>query len=389
MAHPGLQIRRPLHLALFCAAAGANCTPGAGGGTLQPHPAFQLTYIDQNDQVRVRYSDDGVTWASGALSAQADGGVGASSSPDVAGISRLVADGGLTSRLRLWFGLGPETWDATPVALPGLLPAHRPTIVDIGGSRYLIAFLPANSLSFELWLYDHNSRQATPVPVSAAPGNDLLHASPAMAYLPADPAAGRNWGRVALAWGRYQTPTSTEPFEIRTLFAALDPQGPVTTGGGFFVIRSDSLDSFTYFGPIPHLLSEPALAHDHTKFFLASHQRFLGVQPTTRPAEYVRIHTSPDGQSWTTRSWIDFTGTRVQDDPGRVEFALQPDCRAVLVIIPTTAGPAHAQLHLPSGTDQTIPPTDIFGTELPGVRQFALIATGQPGSVSATGCTAF
>ena len=378
----------PLRLAIFCVAAGANCAPQAGG-TLQPHPAFQLTFIDGNDQVRVRYSDDGVTWASGALSAQAVGGVGASSSPDVAGVSRLVADGGVTSRLRLWFGLGPETWDATPVTLPTLRPSRRPTIVDIGGSRYLIAFLPSNAESFELWLYDHNSRQATPVPVSAGVGNDLLHASPAMAYLPADPAAGRNWGRVALAWGRYQTPNSTEPFEVRTLFAALDPAGPVTTGGGFFVIRSDSLDSSTYFGPIPHLLSEPALAHDHTAFFLASHQRFLGVQPTNRPAEYVRIHTSPDGETWTTRTWIDFTGTRVQDDPGRVEFALQPDCRAVLVIVPTTGDPAHAQLHLPSGANQTISPADMFGPDLPGLHQFALIATGRPGSVPATGCTAF
>ena len=387
MADPGPPAC-PIFLAIVCAAAAVGCAANTGG-TLQPHPAFQLTYIDRNQQVRVRYSDDGVTWASGALTAQADAGVGASSSPDVAGVTRLVADGGLTSGLRLWFGLGPEHWDAAPVSLPTLRPGRRPTIVDIGGSRYLIAFVPPNGQSFELWLYDHGSRQTTQVPVSAGVGNDLLHASPAMAYLPADPAAGRNWGRVALAWGRYQNPTSTEPFEIRTLFAALDPQGPVATGGGFFVIKSDSLDSNTYFGPIPHMLSEPALAHDHTRFFLASHQRFLGVQPTTRPAEYVRIHTSPDGEAWTTRTWIDFTGTRVQDDPARVEFALQPDCRAVLVIIPNTGDPAHAQLHLPGGTDQTIPPADIFGADLPEVRQFTLIATGQPSYVPATGCTSF
>jgi hypothetical protein len=366
-----------------------GCAPGTGGGsTLQPHPAFQLTYIDQSGQVRVRFSDDGLTWASGTLSAQAANGVGASSSPDVAGVSRLVADGGLMSQLRLWFGLGPEHWDAAAVAVPTLRPAGRPTIVDIGGSRYLIAFLPPNAESFELWLYDHNTRLATPVAVSAGVGNDQLHASPAMAYLPANPALGRNVDRVALAWGRYKYPNSTEPFEIRTLYAAISPQGAVTSGG-FFVIKSDSLDGTTYFGPVPHLVSEPALAHDHTKFFLVSHQLFTGVQPTTRPAEYVRIHTSPDGQNWTTRSWIDFTGTRVQNDPSRVEFALQPDCRAVLVIVPTTADPSHAQLHLPTGTDQTIPPTDIFGADLPAASQFALIATGQPGSVPATGCTGF
>lgn len=387
MAHPRLSAR-PIFVALFCAASAADCAPNSGG-TLQPHPAFQLTYIDRNQQVRVRYSDDGLTWASGPLTAQASAGVGASSSPDVAGVTRLVADGGLMSQLRLWFGLGPEHWDATAIALPTLRPGSRPTIVDIGGSRYLIALVPPNGESFELWLYDHGTRQTTQVPVSAGLGNDQLHASPAMAYLPADPAAGRNWGRVALAWGRYQNANSAEPFEIRTLFAALDPQGPVTTGGGFFVIKSDSLDGTTYFGPIPHLLSEPALAHDHTRFFLASHQRFVGVQPTTRPAEYVRIHTSPDGQSWTTRSWIDFTGTRVQDDPGRVEFALQPDCRAVLVIVPNTGDPAHAQLHLPSGANQTIAPSDIFGPDLPEARQFALIATGQPSSVPPTGCTGF
>jgi len=381
--------RRPILVALFCVVVAAlNCAPNAGG-TLQPHPAFQLTYIDQNQQVRVRYSDDGLTWASGALTATADAGVGASSSPDVVGLSRLVADGGLTSRLRLWFGLGPGTWDATPVTLPTLRPGRRPTIVDVGGSRYLIAFVPLNAQSFELWLYDHGTRQSSQVSVSGGVGNDLVHASPAMAYLPADPAAGRNWGRVALAWGRYQNAASTDPFEIRTLYAALNPQGPVVTGGGFFVIKSDSLDSFNYFGPIPPLLSEPALAHDHTQFFLASHQRFYGVQPVSRPAEYVRIHTSPDGQNWTTRSWIDFTGTRIQNDPGRVEFALQPDCRAVLVIIPNNGAPAHAQLHLPAGANQTIPPADIFGTDLPAVRQFALIATGRPGYVPPTGCTGF
>ncbi len=372
---------------LACLGTLAACVPGSTP-VLQPHPAFQLTYIDQNHNVRVRYSDDGVTWASGPLAAQAGGGVGASSSPDVAGVSRLVADGGFGSRLRLWFGLGPDNWDATPVALPNLRPARRPTIVDIGGSRYLIAFLPPNAESFELWLYDHGTRQATPVTVSVAGANTQLHYSPAMAYLPADPAAGRNWGRVAIAWGRYQNAASTEPFEIRTLYAALNPQGPVVTGGGFFVIKTDSLNTPTYFGGYEHLLSEPALAHDHTRFFLLSHQRILGVQPTNRQPEYVRVHTSPDGQTWTTRSWIEFTGTRIQDDPGRVEFALMPDCRAVLVIVPDGA-PAHAQLHLPSGTDQTIPPSDIFGSELPEGSQFALIATGRPGYVPPTGCTGF
>jgi hypothetical protein len=61
----------------------------------------------------------------------------------------------------------------------------------------------------------------------------------------------------------------------------------------------------------------------------------------------------------------------------------------VLVIIPNTGNPAHAQLHLPSGSNQTIPPSDIFGAELPEVGQFALIATGRPGYVRSTGCTGF
>jgi hypothetical protein len=381
--------RRRTAVAAMLALTAASCQTCGGGGQLQNHPAFQLTYIDRSQQVRVRYSDDGLSWTSGGLSAQADAGVGASSSPDVAGVTRVVADGGLTSRLRLWFGLGPANWDSNPVSLPTLRPSRRPTIVDVGSSRYLIAFLPPNSGAFELWLYDHGARQSTQIPVSAGYGNDGLHSSPAMAYLPADATAGRNYARVALAWGRYQTANSTEPYEIRTLYAAISPQGQVGIGGGFFVIKSDSLDSFTYFGPIPHLLSEPALAHDHTKFFLASHQRFYGVQPTNRRAEYVRIHTSPDGENWTTRSWVEFSGNPIKDDPGRVEFALQPDCRALLIIIPNNGDPAHAQLYSSSSTSQVIPPSDIFGSDLPEIRQFSLIATGRPSYLPPTGCTAY
>jgi hypothetical protein len=384
--------RRITTTATFVCLVGlSSCSTCQGGGGLQiqNRPSFQLTFVDNNGAVQVQFSDDGLSWTNGGLTATAAGGVGASSSPDVAGLTRLVADGGPNSRLRLWFGLGPSTWDANPVSLPTLRPAARPTIVDAGSSRYLIAFLPPNSTSFELWLYDHSARQPTQIPVSAGYGNDGLHASPAMAFLPADAAAGRNYDRVALAWGRYQNANSTEPYEIRTLYAAISPQGQVGVGGGFFVIKSDSLDSFTYFGPIPHLLSEPALAHDHTKFFLASHQRFYGVQPTTRKAEYVRIHTSTDGQNWTTRTWLEFNSTRVQDDPGRVEFALQPDCRAVLIIVPMAGDPPHAQMYPLTGPVQAVPNAQIFGAALPSARQFTLMSTGKPSYVPPGGCNQY
>jgi hypothetical protein len=376
-------------VSVFTAAMALTCTGCPSTPTLQNHPAFQLTYLDRNSAVRVRYSDDGVTWADGNISALDNAGVGASSSPDVAGVTRLVAHGNGAASLRLHFGLGPETWDANPVALPNLSPASRPTIVDIGGSRYLIAFLPPNSRAFELWLYDHAARTTTQIPVSAGRGNDSLRYAPAMAFLPRDRANPGDGGRVALAWARYAHPNSSEPTSIRTLYANITQQGTVAVGGGFFVIDTDSLDSFNYQGPIPHLLSPPVLAHDHTKFILATHERFYGIQPTTRLPHYLQMHTSPDGEVWRTTNFLQFTGTRSQDDASLLEFAVQPNCTAVLVIMPLGTATVHAQLHLPNGNDQTIPAADVFGNNLPMERAFTLITTGRPASFPSFGCTHF
>jgi hypothetical protein len=137
------------------------------------------------------------------------------------------------------------------------------------------------------------------------------------------------------------------------------------------------------------LLSPPALAHDHTQFILASHQRFFGIQPTTRMPHFVQMHTSPDGQNWTTGSFLEFTSTRTQDDPSLLEFAVQPNCTTVLVIAPLGTQTVHAQLHLPNGTNQTIPIADVFGGNLPAELPFTLMTTGRPASVPSFGCTHF
>ena len=383
-------MRRPAVLGVsFLAAIVVSCDGcpnGDNGITIDNKPAFELAYVDRTQQVRVRYSDDAETWSSGDITAASDGGVGASSSPDNVGATRLVATGGTDRRLDLWFGLGPDTWDDTPVPFNNLRPRTRPTIVDIGDSRYLIAFLPLSGSSFELWLYDHGDRDMTQVPLSAGLGNSDLHYSPAMAFLPADGAAGRNSYRVALAWGRYENASSREPYDIRTLFVTTGiATGDIVWGGGGFVIKSDSLDSFDYFGSIPHLVSEPALTHDHTKFILASHQRYTGVQPTTDPY-YVRMHTSPDGQNWETGAWVGFTAG-AYEDPGYLEFAIQPSCLGVLVFVERGSTRVHAQIHQRSGAIETLDVADVFGSDLPWQRQFSLIPTGRPRAVPAEGCT--
>ncbi len=383
--------RRPAVLDASLLAAvvfsGDGCSHGNDGVQIDNNPAFQLTYIDRTQQVRVRYSDDAESWTDGGLNSNADGGVGASSSPDVVGVSRVVADGGTNARLELWFGLGPATWDGTSVPFSNLRPRTRPTIVDMGDSRYLIAFLPLSGSSFELWLYDHGDRQMTQVPLSGGLGNSDLHYSPAMAFLPADSDAGRNVDRVALAWGRYENASSTDPYDIRTLYAMTSlSTGDIITGGGFFIIESDSLDSFNYFGPIPHLLSEPAMTHDHKKFILASHQRFYGVQPTNRASFYVRMHTSPEGRNWETGVWVEFTDG-IYDDPGFLEFAIQPNCTGILTFVEHGSTDVHAQIHRPNGAIETLDVAVVFGSNLPSTQQFALITTGRPSFVPEEGCS--
>lgn len=382
-------MRRRLAVILVSLLATATlyCTPNQpGGGGLQNHPAFQLTYVDRNGNVRVRYSDDGLTWGEGSISALHNAGVGASATPDVAGVTRVVADPGSQSRLRLWFGLGPETFDNTPVVLPNLRPAGRPTIVDVGRNRYLIAFLPPNSQSFELWFYNHVTRQSYLVAFPGAVGNDSLLFAPAMAFLPADPAANRSNDRVAIAWARYPQPQWRRPSEIRTMYVDITPAGGVTAGRSNFVIKSDSMPpSFTW--ATPALLSPPAMAHDHTQFILVSHQHFVRAIPAgfSRATEYVQMHTSPDGIHWQRGLWDEFRSTRVLDEPALVEYAVQPDCRAVLVVMPLGSNYVHAQLYLQGSTTQAIPVTQIFGT-LPAEAQFSLMSTGRPAVVPAGGC---
>ena len=380
--------QRPI-VVLAVAAALFNCN-GCPNTQLENHPAFQITYIDRNGHVRVRYSDDGLTWSEGNTDADAVNGVGASSSPDVAGVNRVVATDEGGANVRLWFGLGPANWDDVPTALTELSPAARPTIVDVGHNRFLLAFVRTGSTSFELWQHDRSSGQNTQIPVDLT-SNEGLRFSPALAFLPADAAAGRPSDRVAIAWARYSSQNQSDPFEIRTLVANIDAQGAVSLAGGGFVIRSDSLDATDFRnGAVPHLLSPPALTHDHTKFILASHQRFFGVLPQNRPPQFVQMHNSADGITWEVDNFLNFVpGGHIQDDAAQLEFAVQVNCRAVLVILPTTTNEVLAQIRLPDGTDQRIPNDAIFGANLPADRQFALIATGRPESVPSFGCTQF
>jgi len=379
---------RPI-VVLALAAALFNCN-GCPNTQLESHPAFQLTYIDRNGHVRVRYSDDGLTWSEGSIDADAVNGVGASSSPDAAGVNRVVATDEGGANVRLWFGLGPANWDDVPTPLNDLAPGARPTIVDVGHNRFLIAFVRTGSTSFELWKHDRGSGQNTQVSLNLT-SNEGLHFSPAMAFLPADTAAGRATDRVAIAWARYTAPGETEPFEIRTMVANINAQGAVSLAGGGFVIRTDSLDvNDPSNGPVPHLLSPPALAHDHTKFILASHQRLFGILPPNRPPEFVQMHNSADGESWEVDNFINFvSGSLVLQNPGQIEFAVQANCRMVLVMLPTTTNEVFAQIRLPDGTDQRIDNDDIFGANLPADRQFTLIAAGRPESVPSFGCTQF
>jgi len=374
----------PLVLALVT----SNCNR-CNGVTITPHEAIQLTFIDSGEHIRVRYTDDTISWSSAtSLAALADAGVGASASPDVAGTSRVIAHNGSVSRLKLRFGLGPDTWDTNDVTYNNILPHRRPTIVDLGGSNYLLAMLGGSQNSQAVILkYNHSSRQFSDVtPTGLANlNNSMLHNSPAMLYLPPLSVAGRTQGRVVVAWLRHSVMGTSSPADTQIVAGEVDSSGNVSWRGA--VSYNAMFPDPDY--KTPH--SEPSLSHDQRVFNLTVIRKFEHVQSDGRIVEgpeNLYSYASSDGISWYAPRMIN--AQVIAPGGAFVEIAYKTDCTGVMAIIPITV----SEIHAPTVYRFTQNPRQVllqslqtvFGPNLPQQRQFSLITTGRPSFIPPGSC---
>lgn len=358
----------------------------------EPRESFMLAYIDNNERIRVRYSNDGVTWNAASLSgAIADAGVGAGASSDNVGLSTILSHGGAIARLHLRFGVGADNWDGTDRRYDAISPRRRPTIVNIGNNHYLIAFLQNDE--FRIVNYDHSQStfaDITPTPAPAGLQNNGLHNSPAMAYRD---------GRVVLSWMRHEQPGNPSPRDVQVLGGDVNQSGQVTWTNTFTL----SLRAMSRWSA-HKILAEPSLSSNRNAFSLSIMHAWacpergcFATDECFRGAETeVMLWTSDDGYRWYEGTGKAGLKRMSPYDPPLPEVQHTQICREVFVegvfeiahgcensvavfMFPPTKGGnrIYRRGWNPETEWQEITAASVFGAQIPEIRQFSLITMGR------------
>ena len=193
-----------LLLACF-AVSGADCPPRPRP-VIKANDTFMLAYIDSNEKLRVRWSSDGYRWEDGDLDARGvfDNGIGAASSDDVIGATRLLAYPSLGGRLTIRMGIG-AVFDGTDRTFDNVFAGGPPSVAYASTNHWLITTVGGSQNQQGLvhdW--DASARVLTPVTPSGLAGlqNDRLVRPPQIA------ARG---GRVVAGWMRW-TPSGVNSY---------------------------------------------------------------------------------------------------------------------------------------------------------------------------------
>jgi hypothetical protein len=361
---PRGRLDRGLLLAVVAVTASCNWCPPAP--VVPPKESFMLAYVDSTQRIRVRYSDDGLSWSLGdPQSATADAGIGAAASEDGVGVTRILVHNGNVGRFHFRFGLGPQVWDATDkqpgsaADVPTAAPSMRgvPQVAYGSSPGWLVTNLGGGS-GFVPTVLRYSSSSGTLTDVS--PGATELNLG-SLNVLQA-PAIVSHAGRVVLAHLRHNGIGNSATLADLRILAGNIGSGGVPTWSAAYTFNP----SETGYGPP---VSRPALGYNNRQFL-------LGVlrQATAGGALRLFIHGSNDGLSWLPVRTFDQVPPQ---PPDALSVGLAGKSDGTMVVMFTAPGVAKMYRSTGGGWSE-VAGTVVFSLNTPNWYPVALISAGQP-----------
>lgn len=355
-------LSRKRRIVLGVAASGLlfwGACDGCNGGVTAKE-SFMLAYIDNSpsERIRVRYSDDGVSWTAATLQGGiADAGISAAASADGLGAVRILAHNGGVAELRFRFGVGADVWDPSDVPF-GSEPQPRgtPKLAYATTNRWLLTNLSGYTPTVRL--YNNTTRSfsdVSPTATQLALGGLNVFSAPAIVT---------GGTRVLLSYMRFSGLSETaQPQDMKILPGDVDPTSGVPTWSNAYTFSVAE----TGFGP-PR--AWPAFAYDHTNFYLGTVRR-----ATSGGNLRLFIYSSADGASWTLHQTFDQLPQVPNARTLRIGIAAKSDGTMLTMF----TGGGSVGMYRTTGTGWSqIGSAAAFGSDMPNWYTFALIAAGAP-----------
>jgi len=342
---------RPVKFALTAAVLTlAACS----GGGITPAERYQVAFLDGDGvgKVKVRWSDDGITWQSGDVPDNQTGSAGPAmaASPDGIGATTVLLYNNILGKMRLKFGVGPNF--ATDSVDLDRQSGSEQSLVSVGSDIYFIggAFV-FNSAAPRIFRYNHITREITDV--TPAGGVDGMVRVPSLIYVPA-------LNRIVAAWhdnGGFKVASGT-----------LNAQRQVSWTSPISI--PDPPPEYEEFLPVP------ALATDGRRIQIGVLRQVRSQFPSPNGQFLLFRFVSEDGVNWSE------LGRRIALDAlGSTNWVLQmamtSRCGLLVVMVSTDspANPTDVYLRDNNGFEHFPSGSDVFG-EPTHKRNFALIRRG-------------
>lgn len=321
--------------------------------SIGPNDTFMFSYIDRQERIRVRWSQDGWRWEDANIQTGSihDSGVGLASSVDNVGALRWLAYPNISGRLVLHAAIGAVFDSGGGTNFNNVSTHGAPTITEISGTNWVVGTLGGSlnqSAVFNVFDAPSTLTDITSTIPATVQNNQLLR-PPQM--------ISRN-GTFVAAWMRWQVVgTNRVPINIRVLRG--------TDSGGTINWQGDSQFTITEAG-FSAALTDPALTHDGSAFLLGVIRRENSTND-----EYLFIYRSSDAVTWTLSEKLEVpfgTGTTVR-------IAAHGTEKMFVGVNGTSSASFYRKW---KGEFESVRGANVYGTRRPNWYRFSIIAAGRP-----------
>ena len=336
-------------ISILCIVA-AGCRDCNG---IESKESFMLVYVDTNEHIRVRYSDDGLSWSLGNLEgATDDAGVGATASLDGVGMTRVIAHTGGVSRLRLRWGVGPANWDASDRDVDDV--QRVAASITYADSNLLLVTGLGQTNGVSVYSYESTSRQVvdrTPTGLSGLVNQYARHIQ-----------IFNHDGLLLVGFLRYSGYGSQgSPVGVELIVGTSTHSAPVNWTQAIQFTNTEP----GYSG----VVSGPCFSHDTAKVYMGV------VRQSTASSTYkLFIYSSTDGITWQLHDSMDQIPFV---DEVQVRIAVQSSKKVVAGFMGGQGTHAVYRKNT-DGSWTRIPDGSLFGSDTPSFVPFALISAGRP-----------
>lgn len=336
---------------------GCDCN----GPVIVNKESFMLAYIDTGERIRVRYSNDGLTWQSATLQGGiADANIGTASSDDAVGSVRLMGHNGNVAKLHVRYGIGADVWDNSDIVYDSE-PTPRgeaPRIACSATNRWLFTNLGgSNGYTPTVRLYNSSSKtfsDVSPTAQNLNMGNLVGWRAPSIITMRT---------RVLLGYLRFSGIGDVGTLaDMQIMQGVTDASGvPAWSNASTFNVQEPG------FGP-PQTI--PAFAHDHTNIYLAVVRKSISNNSLR-----LFIYASPDGSSWQLSETLDQVPQ--VSNPVGLRIGIAAHSNGTKLVMFTGGGAPKMYRTTGSGWNE-VPAGNVFGSNTPNWYRFSLIAAGRP-----------